>query len=126
MGEGNDSERREYPRISAELHVEFSHLGGAEASHAEVAENISSGGVFLRTSVVLPVGTVMSLTISPGPSQPPIRLEAEVVRTVTTSGTTGSVAEASPYGMGLKFLDAPGDAIDRLLAVARSMHEVTA
>ena len=95
------SERRESPRVLVELRVEFRHLGRPTETYADIIRNLSQGGVFLDTSVGLPVNTEVELEVSPGPGARPIRLTAEVVRVEEEPVGTGSRVTTRTRGTGL-------------------------
>lgn len=118
---GSQSERREARRFPVELHVEFRHLGRPAESYADVSRDLSRGGVFLATSVGLPVGTVVSLMVSPGPQSPFISLHAEVVRVEHENVGTASRVTAPARGMALRFLPDHQGEVDRLIALAQSI-----
>lgn len=114
-------ERRRSPRLPVELHVEFRHLGRPTESFAEIVRNLSSGGVFLETSVGLELGTEVALAIAPGPGARPIRMRAEVVRVEEEPVTTGSKVTARTRGMALRFLDSDPRELSRLMQLAEHM-----
>ncbi|MCB9653551.1 MAG: PilZ domain-containing protein [Deltaproteobacteria bacterium] len=114
-------ERRRAPRFPVELHVEFRHLGRPAETYAEITRNLSSGGVFLESTVTLPVGTVVELEIAPGSNIRSIKLRAEVVRVEEEPATTGSRVTARIRGMALRFLEPDPVEHGRLMALAKHM-----
>src|SRR5262245_25068985 len=119
-------ERRQAPRYAVEVRIEFRHLGRPDDTFADLTRDISAGGVFVDTTVALPLGTEVSLEIAPGGGAEPIRLRAEVVRIEEQPGQTGSKATSRTRGMGLKFSDLEGGAgpdVQRLLTLARQMQQ---
>ncbi|MEQ8278135.1 MAG: PilZ domain-containing protein [Deltaproteobacteria bacterium] len=114
-------ERRQSPRLPVELHVEFRHLGRPSESYAEISRNLSTGGVFLDTTVVLELGTEVALEIAPGPGTRPIRMRAEVVRVEEEPVATGSRVTTRTRGMALQFLDSDPHEIQRLVTLAQHM-----
>jgi uncharacterized protein (TIGR02266 family) len=72
------------------------------------ATEISPGGIFLQTSQALPEGTLLTLRLSiPGLSQA-FTVLGKVVRTVR-----GGLLR--PAGMGVRFIDIPASARQRIL-----------
>lgn len=122
--DGGQQERRQSTRIPVELHIEFRHLGRPEDTYADITRDISSGGVFVGTTVGVDVGTELDLEISPGPGAAPIKLRAQVVRIEEQPGQTGSRATSRTRGMALQFLDAEQNAADinRLMSLAKQMQ----
>ena len=104
-----------------ELHVEFRHLGRPSDTYAEISRNLSAGGVFLDTTVVLEMGTEVALEIAPGPGTRPIRMRAEVVRVEEEPVSTGSRVTTRTRGMALRFLDSEPHEVQRLLTLAEQM-----
>jgi hypothetical protein len=115
-------ERRKSPRLLVELHVEFRHLGRPNETYGEISRNLSSGGVFLDTTVALELGTEVDLEIAPGPGVRPIKLKAEVVRIEEEPVTTGSKVTTRTRGMALKFLDSDPHEVQRLVTLAQKMQ----
>jgi hypothetical protein len=114
-------ERRQAPRFPVELRIEFKHLGRPLDSFQDLSKDISAGGVFVKTSVGLELGTELSLEIAPGPGAAPILMRAEVVRVEEEPGATGSKATTRTKGMALKFLDTDAGELSRLLNLANQM-----
>lgn len=123
MGTG-PSERRQSPRFAVDLRVEFRHLGRPQDSYADIVRDISTGGVFVDTTVGLEIGTEVSMEISPSPSVPPIHLRAAVVRVEEQAGETGSKATTRTRGMALRFVDTPdkNPELARLVGLAQQMQ----
>lgn len=117
----DDVDRRRSPRLPVELHVEFRHLGRPSDTYAEISRNLSAGGVFLDTTVVLEMGTEVALEIAPGPGTRPIRMRAEVVRVEEEPVSTGSRVTTRTRGMALRFLDSEPHEVQRLLTLAEQM-----
>lgn len=125
-------ERRAHPRLVAELRVRMRDLGDPRAADDSLTRDISRGGLFLSTTVGLPVGTLVDLEIDVGPTVRPLRFgsvevpvsslaspdllrfRAEVVRVESEApGPSGRVR-----GMGLRFIDPDPDAVQRLVEQA--------
>lgn len=119
---GNGAERRRAPRLRVELHVEFRHLGRPNETYADICRNLSTGGVFLDTTVGLELGTEVDLEIAPGPGVRPIKMRAEVVRVEEEPVSTGSKVTTRTRGMALRFVDAESNEITRLLTLANQMQ----
>src|SRR5688572_10551970 len=122
MGAATGADRRKSPRLPVELHVEFRHLGRPNETYADICKNLSSGGVFLDTTVGLELGTEVDLEIAPGPGVRPIKMRAEVVRVEEEPVSTGSKVTTRTRGMALRFLDSDPNEIARLMTLANQMH----
>jgi uncharacterized protein (TIGR02266 family) len=98
------AERRSQPRCMHELHVEF-----VAESHffAGLTQDISSGGLFVATYQVLPLGTKLGMKLElPDGSE----LEAEgVVRWIRAA-----THEGEPPGIGIAFTDLSPDNLARI------------
>jgi len=105
-----------------ELHVEFRPLGRPTETYADISRNLSSGGVFLDTTVGLELGTEVDLEIAPGPGVRPIKMRAEVVRVEEEPVTTGSKVTTRRRGMALRFLDCDPTEVQRLMTLANQMQ----
>jgi uncharacterized protein (TIGR02266 family) len=96
-------DRRAEPRIELEVEV------GLETDHnfyTGLTQDISSGGLFIATSIIYRVGDRLRVRFSlPGQTEP-ITAEAEVrwVRDPRAMKTD------SPEGIGLRFVDLPAEA----------------
>lgn len=101
--------------------MEFRHLGRPSETYAEISRNLSTGGVFLETTVALELGTEVSLEIAPGPGTRPIRMRAEVIRVEEEPVSTGSKVTTRTRGMALRFLDSDPSEVQRLMALAQHM-----
>jgi type IV pilus assembly protein PilZ len=99
-------ESRSFPRLPVHLQVRYQ--SGAELADSFI-DSLSSGGVFIRTSQPLPIGTdlVMEISIAGSGSEPePIRIRGKVVweRLVGRED-----------GMGVSFSEPPPDRLKKLL-----------
>lgn len=117
----SEADRRRSPRTPVELRVEFRHLGRPSESYADIIRNLSQGGVFLGSSVVLPLGTQVELEVSPGPGARAIRLRGSVVRVEEEPVGTGSRVTARTRGMALEFVDPDPGELNRLMGLARHL-----
>jgi uncharacterized protein (TIGR02266 family) len=102
--------RRVNPRYGVELDVTMS---SDHNFYAGFAENISTGGLFIATHLLKPVGEHFEISLTLPGQQEPIRGIGEVrwVREYSERSNT-------PPGMGIRFVSlSPGaaDAIDRFL-----------
>ncbi len=121
------SERRRAPRLPVEMHVEFRHLGRPHESFADIARNMSAGGVFIDSSVGLSLNTEVQLEIAPGPGSRPIKLQAQVVRVEEEAVGTGSKVTTRTRGMALRFLSSSDpQEMQRLLALANHLSNEAA
>ena len=104
-------ESRSFPRFPVHLQVRYQ--SGAELAQSFI-ESLSTGGVFIRTSQPLPIGTdlVMDITIDgDGSEAQPIRITGRVVweRLVGRED-----------GMGVSFTEPPPDRLKKLLTAEAS------
>lgn len=107
-----ESERRAYPRFPLILAVQYA---GAEKV-LDCTENLSAGGLFIRTEREFAIGERISLVLSFPQLLEPIDLTVEVVR-------RRDGADGSPPGVAVRVPpDRPGDRA-RLAAVARTLGE---
>ncbi len=95
-------EPRNDPRISVKFRVTIEE--GAPEDELTCI-NLSEGGMYLRTPIPLPEGTILHIRYSLPHDVTTIKLEAVVVRTARLEGRI----EFEP-GMGLRFNDMPEDA----------------
>jgi uncharacterized protein (TIGR02266 family) len=98
-----ESERRDSARVVLEVEV------GLETDHnfyTGLTRDISSGGLFVATHLIRPVGERVGVRFTLPGRRAPIALETEVrwVRDGRTMRTD------CPDGMGLRFLELPADA----------------
>lgn len=98
-----ERERRRSRRFRVELSVAFRHLGRPEETFAELARDISEGGVFIETSVGLPVGTPVAVEVLGVPGGRPVTVDGEVVRVEWNAGNTGSTVENGDRGLAVEF-----------------------
>lgn len=109
-----ERERRRSARQLVELSVHFRHLGRPEETYEDIARNISMGGVFIETSVGLPLGTPLWAEISFEGDTPPVTVEGEVVR-VEEQAVTCAKGEPPVRGLAVEFR--PGQpALEALMA----------
>lgn len=92
------TERRESERIQNKLRVEFK---GVKDFLFEYSENISKGGIFLKSKETLPVGTKITLEISLPEKKEPITVTGTVAHSV--SFEEHQRLNTTHYGMGIKF-----------------------
>ena len=101
-GRGN-GERRRSARVPVEMWVEEI---TEEAQVFRRAGNLSSGGIYLDKTIPIPVGTTVQLRFTLPGDQAPIQVTAAIV----------SIDATEELGMGVKFVELPQDARDRLEA----------
>jgi len=101
-------DNRVFPRLPVNLQVSFRDDRDLRES---MVESVSGGGVFIRTSRPLPIGTelTMEIHLEDGATQP-IRVRGQVVWERLTGRTDG---------MGVKFLEDPPDRLKKLLTRGR-------
>lgn len=95
----NGSDKRRDPRVPLVLRVDYP---GEPAQVRDVTENLSAGGLFIRTDRVLEAGERVPLQISFPSLLDPVEIEVEVVR-------ARPAGEAGPAGLAVKV---PIDRID--------------
>jgi uncharacterized protein (TIGR02266 family) len=102
----HDNEKRRDPRVPLVLRVEYP---GAPQAVRDATENLSAGGIFVRTERAFALGDRLPLQISfPGLLEP-IEVEVEVVRFRPTT----------PAGPGVVAVKVPFDRIDDRHKLAR-------
>lgn len=107
--------------MEAELRVQIEDVRRPGSSFADVLRNASEGGVFVATSVTLPIGTPVLLRVDPGMRQRSIELRARVARVHEDLGETGSTATERDRGMALAFEESDDEALERYLGWVRAM-----
>lgn len=98
-------DQRAFPRLP--VHLEVRYVDGAALASSFIA-SLSSGGVFIRTSRPLPIGTELTLEIhlDDQPGQPPIRVRGRVV---------WERLAGREDGMGVQFVEPLPDRLKNLL-----------
>jgi uncharacterized protein (TIGR02266 family) len=91
-------ERRQHPRLSMSVEVDFS---SEHNFYAAKTRDISVGGLFIETDIALPIGTRMQVDLKFLQRQ--LHAEAEV--TWALVGDDGNVE-----GVGVRFIDLPDSA----------------
>ncbi len=91
-------------RVPVQMFVEESH---DETTYFQRSSNLSPSGIFLENTVPHPVGTRVALQFTLPGDHTPIRVDAEIV---------SALEEDAHLGMGLRFVDAPGDVSQRIAA----------
>jgi uncharacterized protein (TIGR02266 family) len=109
-----DGEKRRDPRVPLILRVDYP--GTADGTMKDVTENLSVGGLFIRTSRELPTGARLPLLVSFPGLLGPTEVEVEVVRTRAPSA-------ADPGGIAVKI---PVDRIDDRHKLARLVETARA
>src|SRR5688572_2088974 len=102
--------QRKHPRYAARG-VSSHYKSSAALALAMPIENISLGGVFIRTDEPLDIGTALALELIDGSPRPPLKLTGRVIGTVTARQ---SAQFARPAGMGVAFDPPLADAAMRL------------
>jgi len=88
----HDRDKRRDPRVPLVLKVEYPGLEPVR----DVTENLSAGGLFIRTTRELPVGARLPLQIGFPGLLPPIEVEVEVVRRTASADGSAGVAVKIP------------------------------
>lgn len=121
----SDKRLRAAERSAISLRVDYKRLN---TFFADYTKNISKGGTFIRTSKPLEVGTEFVFVLSFPSAEGQLRLRGEVMWVVADAQAT----EASPAGMGIRFLfenDAERDGVhhfvERLMTDALGVHIAT-
>jgi uncharacterized protein (TIGR02266 family) len=105
-----EDNRRIHPRFAVDLDVTMS---SEHNFYAGFAENISSGGLFIATHVLKPVGERLEITVNVPDRADPVRCLGEV-RWVREYSEQSNV----PPGLGIRFIGLPAtdaEAIERFL-----------
>jgi uncharacterized protein (TIGR02266 family) len=109
----HDSEKRRDPRVPLVLRVEYP---GTPDAMRDVTENLSVGGLFIRTSRELPAGARVPLQIGFPGLMAPVEFEVEVVRRRPASAN-------DPGGVAVKI---PLDRVDDRHKLARIVETARA
>ena len=103
-------DKRNYPRVPVHLQVRYPEGVSLISSWID---SLSLGGVFIRTSRPLPIGTELTLEILIQDDPEPVRIRAKVVWERLLSGSPRQ--GISGDGMGVAFLEAPPERLKKLL-----------
>ncbi|HZH03916.1 MAG TPA: TIGR02266 family protein, partial [Myxococcaceae bacterium] len=98
MSNAPEGKRRRYPRARVPLLVQY-RFNRLEDFTAEYAQDLSPGGLFLRTDLFRPVGTRLSLQFSLKDGSALIEVSGRVAF-VSPAGNP-----SRPPGMGIEFLE---------------------
>lgn len=99
-------------------------MGSTRQAPFEVTENLSAGGVFLRTDAVHEIGEQLEILLDTGePSLAPIRILAEVVR--VESGESTSAPDENDRGLALRFIDASPAQIFQIAVLLNQEEQAT-
>ena len=90
-------ETRKGPRVRSHLPVRY---GYVTVDRSAVAENISEGGLYIRTNQVLPVGSQISMEI-----EFPERTVVHTGEVLWAIRVPEHLAETMVCGMGVRFID---------------------
>ena len=102
-------EKRKYARVRSRGIV--AHVGATGSAFACQVENLSAGGLFLRTERQLPCGTALRIELVKPGSRKPIQLSGLVAGVITPE--EAAITRFMP-GMGVQFTDIEPDEADRL------------
>lgn len=103
------SERRQYPRVRGQGVA--AHLRTSEGQTSAIVENLSAGGIFLRTPRPLPLGSMVELDLVRPGLKRSISVRGRVVLVVDSD--TAATSGKAP-GMGIQFFPIKEGARDRL------------
>jgi Tfp pilus assembly protein PilZ len=116
-----DADRRQTKRMEARLEVRFEDLGRPDLGPGHLIENLGQGGVFVATTVGLPLGTTLTLRIRLDAPAAPVRIQARVVHVLEQPSVTGSASVGRVRGLGLAFEPQDPEPVRRLLSWARAL-----
>lgn len=94
-----DQERRKHPRQKIRIKVEYKTV---DKFRTEYTNNISHGGIFIKTKNLLPLHSTVEVSFSIPNLKEPIGIPAEVVRTVSEKEADNKTQFA---GFALEFVD---------------------
>ncbi len=102
-GESRSQTRREFPRIEVSARVRFPTLDKLVISYAR---DISCGGIFLRTTRLLPINAVIEVVLELPDTGGEVRA---IGRVAYLRNEEEAKKKGKPPGMGIQFLDLSGD-----------------
>ena len=102
-------EKRKYTRVRPRGIV--AHVRGPSAAFACQVENLSAGGLFLRTEHQLPQGTALQIDLMKPGGRKPLHVSGLVAGVITPE--EAATARFIP-GLGVRFTEIEGDEADRL------------
>lgn len=103
------SENRREPRLPVEVKVDYRTVGSFITDYSK---NISKGGVFIHTSLPLPVGERVRLRLTLPDGDAPFALDGVVKWTSTLRDK-----DKHPPGMGVEFVDFSDEVKQKLEAL---------
>ena len=103
MDERRQHARRSVPTVTLRI-------GDAETFRRRHLKDLSNGGLFVRTSKTLAIGTLAEFRLEPPNHAPPILINGRVVRVDPPSQDEST----APGGMGVRFEDVPDDVAAQL------------
>jgi uncharacterized protein (TIGR02266 family) len=109
-------EKRRYTRVRPRGIV--AHIRGPGNAFACQVENLSAGGLFLRTEQQLPRGTALRIGLVKAGGRHPIELSGLVAGVITPE--EAATARFIP-GLGVQFTDIEGEEADRLQALLTTL-----
>jgi uncharacterized protein (TIGR02266 family) len=102
-------EKRKYTRVRPRGIV--AHVRGPSAAFACQVENLSAGGLFLRTEHQLPQGTALQIDLMKAGGRKPLHVSGMVAGVITPEEAASARFIA---GLGVQFTEIEGDEADRL------------
>ncbi len=110
-----DKDRRRFPRVPHVFRVDYR---TPDALFNEFAENISEGGLFIKTSSPLEVGTEIIIEFLLPVLKEPIRVKGRVEWHTNLPGVT-----RTPPGMGVSFQELSPEDKEKINRVVRELRK---
>ncbi|MBX2813299.1 MAG: PilZ domain-containing protein [Myxococcales bacterium] len=112
-------ERRCSERLTAVIKVAFRDLGRPEETFQDVTRNLSEGGVFIETSVVLPLGTPLLVEVRFEGAYAPVAIDGEIIRVEGEMSSQDVVAMRRVVGIAVRFREGQSRSINRLIKLVK-------
>jgi len=100
-------DKRQYPRVPVSLRVNYPSKGDLQK---DLATDLSPGGLFIRTSKPLPIGTEVDLEVTVATEDPPITVRGRVV---------WMRGQGGKEGMGIQFTGIMGPVLLDMVEAAK-------
>jgi type IV pilus assembly protein PilZ len=102
------SDKRQHSRVPVALKVSYPSKGDLQR---DLVTDLSPGGLFIRTSKPLPIGTEVDLEVSISPTDPQISVRGKVVWLRS--------AQSAGEGMGIQFTGMMGPVLAEMVEAAK-------